>query len=136
MLGVICHHLFPSWRRTLICNLSPLGQQGDPAVSIPSQGEREGDVRGCEMGLKVAQKRGLPEVGTGVDSGEAKKSRVVPPQEASGSDQFSSLEEQGSIPNLSRWRERINIGFCLDELDPKILKRLPPLSAIGGSFCA
>ncbi|KAL2486445.1 hypothetical protein Adt_31201 [Abeliophyllum distichum] len=60
----------------------------NPTVSIPSQDEEEGDVRGCKVGAKVAQKRGLPEEGARVDSRGTKKSRAVLPQEASGSDQF------------------------------------------------
>ncbi|KAL2480299.1 hypothetical protein Adt_33265 [Abeliophyllum distichum] len=89
---------------------------------------REKDI--FEVGSKGAAKRGLPDKGVGIDSGGAEKSRVAPPQETSESDRASPLEALGSIPNSSNWRERINIEFCQDELDPKILERLPPPSAM------
>ncbi|KAL2505051.1 hypothetical protein Adt_20672 [Abeliophyllum distichum] len=86
-------------------------------LPVPVEDEGEGDVQGCEVGFKGAPKRGLLEEGGGVDYGGAKKSRVAPPQETSESNRASPLEALGSIPNSSNWRERINIGFCQDELD-------------------
>ncbi|KAL2526053.1 hypothetical protein Adt_11107 [Abeliophyllum distichum] len=107
---------------------------GSSSSSTVMEGEGEGDVQGCEVGPKGAQKRRLPDEGVGVDSGKAKKSWAASPQKTSGSHKVFSLEAQGCIPNSSYWRERINIWFRLDELDPEILERLSPPSTMVVAF--
>ncbi|KAL2526609.1 hypothetical protein Adt_11663 [Abeliophyllum distichum] len=48
--------------------------------------------RGCEVGPKGVPQRGLQEEGVGADSGGAKKSQAIPPQETSGFDQVFPIE--------------------------------------------
>ncbi|KAL2512064.1 hypothetical protein Adt_17664 [Abeliophyllum distichum] len=79
----------------------PFGSTVNLSISIHSQGEEKGYVRGCEVGPKAATKMGLLEDGVGANSVGAKKSRATPSQETLEFDRVSPLQAPRSIPNSS-----------------------------------